>query len=300
MIPQHLQKYTEPQLFSTHGHVRLIDLMGDDNAIVQAARVSYGAGTTTPSDDTGLINYLIRNKHTSPIEMCEIKLHIKMPVHVARQFIRHRTASLNEVSTRYSVVKDEFELFEADKIRCQSKNNKQGSSGLLHEQPDFQLDEDFYSGPDAANYFQDEANDILNDRIYPLYNKMIRAGVAREQARNILPLSTYTEMYWKIDLHNLMHFLKLRLDAHAQLEIRELAQLIANIVSEWCPIAWQAFENYQLNAITLSQKEVALVRTLLKKLNLNTLEKESIQALFTEHDINSKTERLEFWQRFVK
>lgn len=296
MLPSHLKKYEEPIKVGQLGHVRLVDVMGDDAAIVQAARVSYGAGTKTTSEDVDLINYLIRNHHWSPIEMCEIKFHLKLPMHVARQLVRHRTASLNEVSTRYSVVNDEFEQLLAGDIRLQSKNNKQGSSGLLCEKEDFQHNEDFFSGKDAAGYFEDEASHILNERIYPLYKQMIDCGIAREQARNILPLSTYTEMYWKCDLRNLFNFLKLRLDSHAQQEIRELANAMYQIVKEWVPYASSAFENYVLNSYTLSAQEIKVIQLLFKETDISI---EYIKPYFDQVGINSKSERLKFRQKFL-
>lgn len=296
MLPTHLKKYEEPIKVGQLGHVRLVDVMGDDAAIVQAARVSYGAGTKSTSEDVDLIKYLIRNHHWSPIEMCEIKLHLKVPLHVARQLVRHRTAALNEVSTRYSIVKDEFEELTASDIRMQSKNNKQGSSGLLCEQEDFQHNEDFFSGKDAAGYFEDEASHILYEKIYPLYKQMIDCGVAREQARNILPLSTYTEMYWKCDLRNLFNFLKLRLDSHAQQEIRELAHAIYQIVKDWVPYASLAFENYVLNSYTLSSQEIEVIKLMFKETNVCI---ENLRPYFDQVGIQSKSERLKFRQTFL-
>jgi len=240
-----IKKYGEPRRFGDKSMIRLVDVMGDDGAIVQAARVSYGAGTTTVSSDEALIRYLMRHSHTSPTEMCEIKLHIKVPMHVARQWIRHRMASINEYSTRYSLVQDEFELVSTEGLRLQSVDNKQGSSGFL-------ADEDY---DEAA-----ELGLIYNSAIgtsYAAYTALIDAGVAREQARNVLPLATMTELYWKIDLHNLLHFLRLRMHSHAQLEIRELANGIAEIVRDWVPLTWKAFEDYKINAITFSSVELA-------------------------------------------
>lgn len=244
-------KFKEPIKVEQLGFVRLVDTMGDDAAIAQAARVSYGAGTKSISDDRALLRYLMRHKHTSPFEMCEIKLHIKAPIHVMRQWIRHRTANVNEVSTRYSEVKDEFELIDFHDIRMQSKNNKQGSSGLL-----INIDEDeaITAGTNYNNTIQDA---------YCCYKSLIDTGVAREQARNVLPLATYTECYWKIDLHNLFHFLNLRLHPHAQQEIREFANAIYQIVKEWCPVATEAFEDYQLYGCHFSKQEMDLLVSLL-------------------------------------
>jgi thymidylate synthase (FAD) len=248
-----LKKYSEPINVGSLGMVRLVDVMGDDSAIVQAARVSYGAGTKAVSEDTALIRYLMRHQHTSPFEMCEIKLHIKAPIHVMRQWIRHRTASVNETSTRYSVVQDDFEYF--GELRLQAKDNKQGSSGVLEESTQ-------YGKP---RELLDWANDAI-DNSFTEYNRLIGAGVAREQARNVLPLATYTECYWKIDLHNLFHFLRLRLDPHAQKEIRNFAQAIATILQDWVPNAYQAFVDYRLDGCYLSKQELEIIRSKLQGL----------------------------------
>lgn len=228
-----------------HGFVRLVDTMGDDSAIVQAARVSYGEGTKTPSDDRGLIRYLMQHRHTTPFEMCEIKLHVKMPIFVARQWIRHRTASVNEMSGRYSVMPDEFYVPEPEDIQPQSTTNKQGREG----------------GYNTA--FQHEIGSLLHDRMgasFGDYNSLIDVDLSRELARTVLPLSTYTEFYWKIDLHNLFHFLKLRTDSHAQKEIRVYADAISDMVADWCPVAHEAWVDYQRDAVTLSRMEIEAVR----------------------------------------
>lgn len=234
------------------GFVRVIDYMGNDSSITQAARVSYGAGTKTVSDDAGLINRLMRDKHSSPFEMNEIKLHIKMPLFVARQWIRHRTASLNEYSARYSIVKDEFYIPSMDRIQKQSKTNKQGSEENSELSMAQKIDI-ITSMEDVADwsmqYYKRDTEDY---------------DVARELARINMPLSNYTEMYWKIDLHNLLHFLRLRIDSHAQYEIRVYADKIADIVKLWCPIVWAAFEEYQLYSTTFSRKEMELMVTELK------------------------------------
>ena len=234
-----------------HGFVRVIDYMGDDNAIVQMARTSYGAGTTAISDDRGLIRYLMRHAHTSPMEGCEIKLHLKMPVFVARQWIRHRMASLNEISGRYSVMKDEFYLPERDRLGRQSKTNKQGTA--------------------AEPYDDDKAHRILELLFegavdsFGAYDEFCRedTDLARELARINLPLSTYTEFYWKIDLHNLLHFLKLRCDSHAQYEIRVYADVIATLISQWVPHAHEAWVDYKRDAVTFSRMEMAALRAIL-------------------------------------
>lgn len=221
-----------------YGFVRLVDHMGDDSSIVQAARVSYGTGTKTIQKDRGLIRYLMRNRHTSPFEMCEIKFHCKMPIFVARQIIRHRTANVNEYSGRYSVMKEEW--YTPRELNIQSEENKQQSSNeKVYE------NEELCTGLSLTSY---QANDY--------YKVLLKKGVSREQARLILPLNQYTEWYWKIDLHNLFHFLKLRLDHHAQYETRVYAEAIARITKELYPVAYEAFEDYVLGSVTFSKNEI--------------------------------------------
>src|SRR5580692_8841624 len=210
------------------GFVRLVDYMGGDERIVQSARVSYGAGTKTVRQDRGLIHYLMKNWHTSPFEQVQLTFHTKMPVFVARQWVRHRTARLNEISGRYSVMKDEFYVPAPENIRPQSANNKQGRS------QDRYTDE---QEQEIVNLFADEQRSI-----YANYEKLLGKNVARELARNNLPLSLYTEWYWQIDLHNLFHFLRLRMDAHAQYEIRAYAEAMALCAKAVAPIAYEAFE----------------------------------------------------------
>lgn len=228
------------------GFVRVVDYMGSDISIVQAARVSYGSGTKKVSEDRGLIRYLLRHYHTTPFEMCELKLHVRVPMDCWRQWIRHRTANVNEYSTRYSEAIDASQITQPSEWRLQSAVNKQGSGVSLDPTVGAEL-----SAQEA------ELHKFSRD----VYNTRLRAGVAREQARKDLPLSTYTEAYWKIDLHNLFHFLRLRMDAHAQLEIRSYANVIGNqIVSRWCPMAWEAFVGYRLESLSLSSLEVAIIR----------------------------------------
>jgi len=232
-----------------HGHVRVIDYMGDDDAIVQAARVSYGAGTKQVHEDRGLIRYLLRNAHTTPFEMCKLKLHIRVPMDCWRQWIRHRTASVNEYSTRYSEAISDQQGTLPGEWRLQTTLNKQGSEGFL----DLDLGKELTIS--EANFHQ-SARD--------LYQSRIESGVAREQARKDLPLSTYTEAYWSIDLHNLLHFLMLRMDSHAQTEIRQYATVIGEeIVARWVPFVWEAFRDYRLNAMRLSGPETELMRLLI-------------------------------------
>ena len=233
------------------GYVRLVDYMGSDISIVQAARVSYGEGTKKIRDDEGLIRYLMRHQHTTPFEMCELKLHVRVPMDCWRQWIRHRTANINEYSTRYSIAIDSAQQTAPDDWRLQSHANKQGSSGCLPHEIGSEISQ-------TEHKFLTEARKI--------YKQRIDAGIAREQARKDLPLSTYTEAYWKSDLHNLFHFLKLRMDLHAQNEIRSYAYAIGHeIVSRWCPIAWQAFLDYQMNSLTLTSREVDVIRLLSRR-----------------------------------
>jgi thymidylate synthase (FAD) len=227
------------------GFVRAIDYMGSDDSIVQAARVSYGAGTKKVSEDRALIRYLWRHRHTTPFEMCEIKFHVRVPMDCWRQWIRHRTANVNEYSTRYSVAIDAAQRTPPDSWRMQEVSNRQGSTGFVD--------------PTVGDRLTDRERE-LQELSRAIYAERLQAGVAREQARKDLPLSTYTEAYWKIDLHNLLHFLLLRMDSHAQEEIRQYATIIGDqIVAKWCPITWQAFRDYRLQALFLSQIEVLLL-----------------------------------------
>ncbi len=230
------------------GFVRVVDYLGSDQSIVQAARVSYGKGTKKVSQDRGLIRYLLRHRHTTPFEMCEIKLHIRIPMDAWRQWIRHRTANVNEYSTRYSLAIESAQKTDPEEWRMQSSDNKQGSSGFF----------DLEQGKEMS---EDER--FLHDKSREIYTKRVEQGVAREQARKDLPLSTYTEAYWKIDLHNLLHFLELRMEMNAQLEIREYANVIGReIVKRWAPIAWEAFEEYALTSKEFSGFELELLSLL--------------------------------------
>jgi thymidylate synthase (FAD) len=227
------------------GFVRVVDYMGDDAAIVQAARVSYGAGTKRVSDDRGLIRYLMRHRHTTPFEMCEMKLHVRVPMDAWRQWVRHRTASINEYSTRYSVAIDAAQRTPPDRWRLQAAQNRQGSDGVL----------DVPTGTELG-----ERERALQDHARAVYQERLDLGVAREQARKDLPLCTYTEAYWKMDLHNLLHFLALRMDSHAQEEIRSYARLIGEeIVARWVPATWEAFRDYRAQATLLSRLESEIV-----------------------------------------
>lgn len=231
-----------------HGFVVLVDYMGNDNAIVQAARVSYGLGTKNARDDRGLIRYLMRHRHTTPFEMVEFKFLMKLPIFVARQLVRHRTASLNEYSARYSVVPDEFHLPEPEDIRAQSQRNRQGRGDALPTP--------------AVTAFRADVERISQDA-YRSYEKALEQGVARELARILLPVNLYTQWYWKTDLHNLLHFLSLRLDPHAQEEIRRFAQAMVPSVRAVAPVAYEAFEDFVLHSENLSRRERVAVRHLL-------------------------------------
>lgn len=234
------------------GFVCLVDVMGDDQAVVQAARVSYGEGTRKVSDDRGLIRYLMRHRHSTPFEMVEIKLLVRVPMDCWRQWIRHRTANVNEYSTRYSLAIDATQTTLPGEWRAQNTANRQGSEGYLAAEIGDQL-----SASEVA--FQQQARQ--------LYEQRIAQGVAREQARKDLPLSTYTEAYWKIDLHNLLHFLALRMDSHAQLEIRQYAQTIGHeIVRPLFPHVWEAFTDYRLEGMTLSRLDRELIQRLTTRL----------------------------------
>lgn len=232
-----------------HGFIRVVDYMGDDAAIVQAARVSYGAGTKHVSNDEGLIRYLMRHWHSSPFEMCEVKLHVKLPVFVARQWIRHRMANVNEYSARYSILDREFYIPAPDQLAAQSKVNNQGRGEVLE-------------GPEAARVLELLKSDA--NRAYDHYEGMLsqegQQGLARELARMNLPANIYTQWYWKTDLHNLFHFLRLRADKHAQYEIRVYADAIAACVKDWVPLAFAAFEDYRMGGTTLSAKAIAVLK----------------------------------------
>jgi thymidylate synthase (FAD) len=235
------------------GFVRLIDYSGGDQAIIQAARVSYGKGTKKVSEDKGLIRYLMRHHHSTPFEMVELKFHVRVPMDCWRQWIRHRTANVNEYSTRYSIAIDEAQETNPKDWRLQSKSNKQGSSGFIP-----------YN--DGLKLSNEELE--IQQKARKIYENRIKMGVAREQARKDLPLSTYTEAYWKIDLHNLFHFLGLRMDSHAQKEIRLYATNIGErIVSKVSPIAYQAFKDYRLNSIAFSDLDKKALRLILAKNN---------------------------------
>jgi thymidylate synthase (FAD) len=287
VVPELEEILYEPLPVLDRGFVRVIDYMGDDAAIVQAARVSYGRGTKQVSSDRGLINYLMRMRHTSPFEMCELKLHVKLPIFVARQWIRHRTANVNEYSARYSVLDDEFYLPASEHLATQSTTNRQGRAEVLDE-------------PAAA-----AARDALETNATEAYRRYVellnegddgqpldreRAGLARELARIALPLNTYTQWYWKIDLHNLLHFVALRADPHAQYEIRAYAEVLLDIVRRWVPLTYAAFVDYRLEGAELSAKALAVVRRMLRgdtveqaDSGMSPREWRELQALFLQN-----------------
>ena len=255
-----------------HGFVRLVDAMGDDAAIVQAARISYGPGTKSRRSDRLLIRYLMLHRHTTPFEMVELKFHIKAPIFVERQWFRHRTASINSLSGRYSEMREEFYLPEPEAVQPQSATNRQGRAAEAFP-------------PDQAQAALEEWRRAQADA-YALYRRHLDQGMSREIARIALPASLYSEWYWKINLHNCFHFLSLRLDAHAQDEIRAYAEQVARCVRAVAPVAYEAFEEYVLGAVTFSRSELALLRKLLRS--------ETLSADDLDH---GKTWRAEFEAR---
>ena len=239
-----------------HGFVRVVDYMGDDGAVVQAARVSYGRGTRRVSEDAGLIRYLMRHRHSTPFEMCEIKYHVKLPIFVARQWIRHRTANVNEYSARYSILDREFYLPAPEHLAAQSSSNRQGRGDVLQgAEAEAVLD---MLRRDASQTYDHYAFMLNEDGADPA-----RHGLARELARMNLTLNTYTQWYWKSDLHNLLNFLSLRADAHAQYEIRAYADAMMDTVRAWVPATFAAFQDYRIGAATLSAQMLAVVRRML-------------------------------------
>lgn len=250
----------EPVPALDHGFVRVIDYMGDDAAIVQAARVSYGKGTKQISNDRGLIRYLMRHRHTTPFEMCEIKYHVKLPVFVARQWIRHRTANVNEYSARYSVLDREFYIPAPEHLAAQSAANRQGRGAVLEGSEAERVMQILKE--DSAHCY-DHYEEMLNERQDGTVINEEKSGLARELARMNLPLNVYTQWYWKIDLHNLLHFVSLRADPHAQYEIRAYAEVLLETLRRWVPITFQAFESHVMGGVRLSAGALAVVKRLL-------------------------------------
>ena len=255
------------------GFIRVIDYMGNDDSIAEAARVSYGEGTKKTRDNRGLIRYLMRHDHSSPFEMCELKLHVKMPIFVARQWVRHRTANVNEVSARYSVLDDEFYIPGCSSVAKQSSVNNQGRGEMMDD------------GRRQSAIADMETNSLASHR---RYSRFLEDGMARELARIVLPVNTYTEWYWKSDLSNILKFLKLRSDSHAQHEIREYADTLMDIVKDWVPIAHEAFMDYHANAEKLSAMESKALKEWLETGN------------FTVPDGMSKREADEFAAKWRK
>ncbi|MDC3024046.1 FAD-dependent thymidylate synthase [Alphaproteobacteria bacterium] len=241
------------------GFVRVVDYMGNDASVVQAARVSYGKGTKKKSEDEGLIRYLLRHRHTTPFEMCEIKLHVKLPIFIARQWIRHRTASINEYSARYSILEDEFYIPKKHHLAQQSLVNKQGRGSQL----------DDYTAREVLKILKEDAfrcyknyTWMLNEKNSKEYEKT-RTSLSRELARINLTLNTYTEWYWKIDLHNFMHFVSLRADEHSQFEIREYGKILLKILSKWTPLTYKAFLSYRLKSVELSMEAIEVIKKMI-------------------------------------
>ncbi len=265
-----------------HGFVRVIDYMGNDSSIVQAARVSYGKGTKKLNQDKNLINYLISHRHSTPFEMNEIKFHIKLPIFVARQWIRHRTANVNEYSARYSILDKEFYIPKNANLKPQSKYNNQGRSGELSNEEIKNYSKILKDNSKIGfeNYSkllnEDESGKIIDDS---------KKGLARELSRMTLPLNAYTQWYWKIDLHNLMHFLSLRFDPHAQYEIRVYAEVMMEILKKWVPLTYESFLSNRLNSITMSSHGIEYIKSLIKRRkrvpkNISKRELETINKLF--------------------
>tara|TARA_X000000950_G_scaffold63330_1_gene77427 strand:- start:410 stop:1327 length:918 start_codon:yes stop_codon:yes gene_type:complete len=247
------------------GFIRIVDYMGNDSSIVQAARVSYGKGTKKKSLDEGLIRYLLRHKHTTPFEMCEIKLHVKLPIFIARQWIRHRTANVNEYSARYSILEDEFYIPKIANLAEQSSSNKQGRGKKINEDLAAKI----------IKILKDDSTRCYNNYLWMLnenntqgYDET-RDSLSRELARINLTLNTYTEWYWKIDLHNFMHFLSLRADHHSQFEIRAYADVLIKILKKWVPLTYKAFCSYMLNSAELSQEALQVIKELIKGRKVN-------------------------------
>jgi thymidylate synthase (FAD) len=266
------------------GFIRLVDSMGNDEAIVQAARVSYGKGTTKVSRDRGLIRYLLRHRHSTPFEMVELKFHAKMPIFVARQWVRHRTANINEYSLRYSEARHDFYIPEEKDIHFQSQFNKQGRDD---KKVPPKLKEK------VVDYFHE-----ISEKTFEIYNELNEAGIARELTRGILPVNLYTEWYWKNDLNNIFHFLRLRMDEHAQYEIRVFAEAIASFVEKVVPIAYEAFEDYSINGMYFSKLERDLIRTRLPDRILDDLKDEVVYRIVATLNDNKNFDKDELYQLY--
>ncbi len=264
------------------GFIRVVDYMGNDSSVVQAARVSYGKGTKKKSEDEGLIRYLLRHRHTTPFEMCEIKLHIKLPIFIARQWIRHRTASINEYSARYSILEDEFYIPKKYYLAEQSLSNKQGRGDNIDEKSASKILKILKE--DSLNCYKNYSW-MLNEKNSDQYDND-RPSLSRELARINLTLNTYTQWYWKIDLHNFMHFVSLRADSHSQFEIREYGKTLLTILSKWTPLSYKAFLSYRLNSAELSMESINVIKKMISgkkvkkdKSNLSNREWKELQDL---------------------
>ena len=272
-----------------HGFVRVVDYMGDDSSIVQSARVSYGKGTKKVSTDEGLIKYLMRHWHSTPFEMCEIKYHVKLPIFIARQWIRHRTANVNEYSARYSILDKEFYLPSKDQLSAQSKSNRQGRGDLISGE---QADEVLKILKDDATRTYDNYEKMLNERFDGSTIDEGKAGLARELARMNLTLNSYTQWYWKTDLLNLLNFLFLRADSHAQYEIRVYAEVMLDTVKKWVPITHAAFLDYRVGAVHVSAKGKKVIQLMAKGENVSHessgLSKREWNELMTSFDFKEK------------
>ncbi len=266
------------------GFIRLVDSMGSDDAIVQAARVSYGKGTTKVSRDRGLIRYLLRHRHSTPFEMVELKFHAKMPIFVARQWVRHRTANINEYSLRYSEAQHDFYIPDKKDIHFQSQFNKQGRD-------DRKVPQDLKGK--VVDYFSD-----ISEKTFAIYNELNEAGIARELARGILPVNLYSEWYWKNDLNNIFHFLRLRMDEHAQYEIRVFAKAMASFVKKIVPIAYEAFEDYSINGMYFSKLEKELLTTRLPERVLNDLKDEVVYRIVASLNESKSRDAAELYKLY--
>ena len=262
-----------------HGFIRVIDYMGDDSSVVQAARVSYGTGTETVQSDTGLINYLLRHEHTTPFEQCSIKLHVKLPIFVARQWIRHRMANVNEYSARYSILDKEFYFPDPDDLAPQSKDNKQGRAGTYDQKV---KDDIMMVLRQNAEETYGDYEILIQEGIDPAQDDYGH-GLARELSRMVLPTNIYTQWYWKTDLHNLMRFMRLRADSHAQKEIRVYAEMIERIVAEWTPATFEAYQNYIKDVLKFTSKELEALALVMNteqgKIMIDVLKKLDVSML---------------------
>ena len=275
-----------------HGFIRVIDYMGDDSSVVQAARVSYGKGTKQLSQDQGLINYLLSHRHTTPFEMCEIKFHVKLPIFVARQWIRHRTANLNEYSARYSILGNEFYIPQPGQLAAQSRSNRQGRGNVL--QGDEARHVLHMLEQDAKNAYA-HYQEMLNEDEFGNIIDPERCGLARELARMNISTNFYTEWYWKIDLHNLLHFVSLRADIHAQYEIRVYADIIMNIIKQWVPYTYEAFMKYRYEGKSFSRDALTVIKqwtngeqVTQESSKLSAREWRELNEYFGKNDPNSK------------